>query len=795
MKMKEIEEKRVSALNCVRCLLLGALAMALLTLHNCDAAVVMDGDSLPLGASLTGNQTLISKNGTFALGFFNPDGTNNWYLAIWYAKISQMTTVWVANRETPVKQMPGILKLTRDGHLSLFDSDGRSVWSTDNELKASRALILESGNFVVVGHNKSEIIWESFGHPGDTWLPEMFHWKGLKLTSWRSSVDPAPGSFSFGMDPSPGKTEYILVYNKTVPFWSSGEWKDDHFTNLPEMPITNGVNISFVKISPTRMSFVYTLQSKSQMVRAVLHTSGTVRTYMWIESSSRWSLIWSLPHEQCAVYDVCGAYGVCTDTNVQSCSCLQGFIPKDQRSWDSEEWSASGCVRRSPLQCSSATDDFREFTDKSLPRGDRAEEEAEQTLQGCKSRCLKNCSCTAFAVTNSITPVCELWFGDLLNVRDSSNGQSFYVRLAISDLLQSSSSNKRGRGRPILLLAVAASVTVTILLILLAILWRRKALLKKRWEDDSLPSSSLRTFSYKELQIATDNFRHKLGSGAFASVFKGSLPDNSLVAVKELEEDSRHAEKQFRAEISTIGMVSHVNLVRLRGFCCEGHRRLLVYEYVSKGSLSSLLFSTNLSSELQWKTRFQIALGTARGLVYLHEECSDRIIHCDIKPENILLDENLCPKVADFGLAKSVGRDLSRVLTTTRGTRGYLAPEWITGLPITPKVDVSSFGKTLLEIISGRRNLDLNAEESSMLFFPTWAATQVNKGSAEIAGTVDSRIANNADMEEVRRCIIVGLLCIEEEEDVRPSMAEVVQMLEGTMDAHPPQIQTPELLL
>ena len=282
-----------------------------------------------------------------------------------------------------------------------------------------------------------------------------------------------------------------------------------------------------------------------------------------------------------------------------------------------------------------------------------------------------------------------------------------------------------------------------------------------------------------ELKIATRNFRTKLGSGGFGSVFKGSLTDGTLVAVKTLGSSTRQHGKQFRAEISSLGNIQHVNLIRLRG----ASRRLLVYDYMPNGSLNSLLFtadSKTKSKVLNWKTRLQIALGTARGLVYLHEECRDRIIHGDVKPENILLDSNFSPKLADFGLAKLVDRDFSRVLTTTRGTRGYLAPDWISGVPITSKVDVYSFGITLLEILSGRRSLDLTVQESSQYYFPTWAATQVCQG--KIIDIVDEAIAAEADVEEVRRVGIVGLLCIEREEEKRPSMEQVVRMLEGKMD-------------
>ncbi|GLJ15648.1 hypothetical protein SUGI_0257440 [Cryptomeria japonica] len=305
--------------------------------------------------------------------------------------------------------------------------------------------------------------------------------------------------------------------------------------------------------------------------------------------------------------------------------------------------------------------------------------------------------------------------------------------------------------------------------------------------------SFLRMFSYKEMKIATRNFRSKLGSGGSGSVFKGSLQDGTLVAVKKMQ-GSRQDEKQFRAEISSLGNIQHVNLVRLRGFCAQGSKRLLIYDYMPNGSLNSLLFTSNSTSKkkvLDWKTRFEIALGTARGLLYLHEECRCCIIHSDVKPENILLDGDSSPKLADFGLAKLMGRDLSRVLTTTRGTRGYLAPEWISGLPITPKVDVYSFGMTLLEIISGRRNLDLTVQDSSLYYFPPFAATQIQQGKT--INIVEEGIAEAADMEEVGRSCVVALLCIQEDDEVRPSMRQVVQMLEGKMEPRTPHVPSSPL--
>lgn len=230
-----------------------------------------------------------------------------------------------------------------------------------------------------------------------------------------------------------------------------------------------------------------------------------------------------------------------------------------------------------------------------------------------------------------------------------------------------------------------------------------------------------------------------------------------------------------------------MNLVRLLGFCIEGSQRLLVYEYMPNGCLSSFLFKKSQRNHeqhklLNWKTSFSIAVGTARGIVYLHEECKDRIIHCDIKPENILLDANFCPKVADFGMAKLLGREYSKVLTTMRGTRGYLAPEWLSGLPITVKADVYSFGITLLEIIAGQRNMD-KVSESSEVYFPAWAATHISRGNA--MEVLDKELLNDADPEEVKRAAIVAGWCIQDDEDARPSMSKVLQILEGIVDVPP----------
>ncbi|GLJ37583.1 hypothetical protein SUGI_0763720 [Cryptomeria japonica] len=512
--------------------------------YNCHPLTV-GGDSIALGASLTGNQSIVSKNGTFELGFFCPNGTNNWYIGIWYAQMSNKTIVWVANRETPIRNKLGVLNLTTDGYLKLYDSDGRSIWSTRKNQKAiaSKAMILDSGSFVMLGANNiSEIVWESFLYPADTWLSGMKMWKGMKLTSWKSSLDPAPGPFSLEMDPAPSKTQFLLVYKDNITYWSTEEWVVDHFSGMPDMLnnfASETFRLPFVKISPTKMYFTYIQISKFDIVqRLVLYKTGDVRSFYHYNSS--WINIWSVPKDLCFVYDICGAYGACNRNNLQFCSCLEGFKPKDKRAWFLQDWWSSGCLRSSPLYCSpinGTTDGFLQKNDISLAKEKAVSYSQYPTLPTCRSACLENCSCKAFDLTNSTPPICRMWFGDLFNVRVASNSQPVFLRMAASELQQSISNGGSNQGRVLSIsLPVSTAFILVLAFLVIIFLLRRRGMLGKGgdMEGHELLSASLRTFTYKELRIATNNFRDKLGKGAFGSVFKGSLPDDTLVAVKKL---------------------------------------------------------------------------------------------------------------------------------------------------------------------------------------------------------------------------------------------------------------------
>uniref|UniRef100_A0A8R7QXX1 non-specific serine/threonine protein kinase n=1 Tax=Triticum urartu TaxID=4572 RepID=A0A8R7QXX1_TRIUA len=294
-------------------------------------------------------------------------------------------------------------------------------------------------------------------------------------------------------------------------------------------------------------------------------------------------------------------------------------------------------------------------------------------------------------------------------------------------------------------------------------------------------------FTYRELQDATNNFSNKLGQGGFGSVYLGTLPDGSRIAVKKLEGIGQ-GRKEFRSEVTIIGSIHHIHLVKLRGFCAEDSHRLLAYEYMAKGSLERWIFRTKEDDPLlDWDTRFNIALGAAKGLAYLHQDCESKIIHCDIKPENFLLDDNFLVKVSDFGLAKLMSREQSHVFTTMRGTRGYLAPEWITNYAISEKSDVYSYGMVLLEIISGRKNFD-PVEGSEKAHFPSFAFKKLEEG--DLREILDSKLRYNDKDERLEIAIKVALWCIQEDFYQRPSMSKVVQMLECVCDVPQPPMSS-----
>lgn len=296
----------------------------------------------------------------------------------------------------------------------------------------------------------------------------------------------------------------------------------------------------------------------------------------------------------------------------------------------------------------------------------------------------------------------------------------------------------------------------------------------------------LKIYRYTEVKKMTENFKDKLGQGGYGGVFKGKLPDGLLVAVKVLKESKSNGE-EFVNEVASISRTSHVNIVNLLGFCYEGAKRALIYEFMSNGSLEKYTYEENPSTancKLGLETLHDIAIGIARGLEYLHRGCNTRILHFDIKPHNILLDETFCPKISDFGLAKICPRKESIIsMMGARGTAGYIAPEVFCRNfgGVSHKSDVYSYGMLVLEMVGGRKNICVSVDNTSEIYVPHWIFKRLELGEElGVDGT-----ANAEDNQLVRKMVVVSLWCIQTDPSNRPPMSRVVEMLQGTLDSLP----------
>ncbi|GKB90611.1 protein kinase-like domain, concanavalin A-like lectin/glucanase domain protein [Tanacetum coccineum] len=289
-------------------------------------------------------------------------------------------------------------------------------------------------------------------------------------------------------------------------------------------------------------------------------------------------------------------------------------------------------------------------------------------------------------------------------------------------------------------------------------------------------------FSYSQIKKITNTFKVKLGQGGFGSVYRGELSNGNLVAVKVLSQLKGDG-KDFVNEVASVGRTSHVNIVSLVGFCLEGRQRALIYEFMPNGSLEKFIYGRGPSSNshLGWEKLHQIAIGIARGLEYLHRGCNIRILHFDIKPHNILLDQDFCPKISDFGLAKLFSEKRSMMsMTNMRGTPGYIAPELFSrsfGV-VSHKSDVYSYGMMILEMVGGRKNIEVEVNNTSEIYFPHWIYKKVELHEEQLGL---HGIGSDEENEMVRKMIVVGLWCIQTNPLSRPTITKVLEMLEDDL--------------
>ncbi|KAF8045753.1 hypothetical protein N665_4467s0001, partial [Sinapis alba] len=338
---------------------------------------------------------------------------------------------------------------------------------------------------------------------------------------------------------------------------------------------------------------------------------------------------------------------------------------------------------------------------------------------------------------------------------------------------------------------VAIVVVLVVVIALGFVLWRRRGVFKSfttESVDDITTSGSLQ-FEFKTIEAATSNFHsnNRLGHGGFGEVYKGTLPNGTQVAVKRLSKKSGQGEEEFKNEVFLVAKLQHKNLVRLLGFSVKGEEKILVYEFLRNKSLDHFLFDPKKSSQLDWTRRYNIIEGITRGIMYLHQDSRLTIIHRDLKASNILLDEDLNPKIADFGVARNFSVDQTEA-TTGRvvGTFGYMPPEYVTSGQFSTKSDVYSFGVLVLEIIGGKKNSSFNEADGSISNLVTYVWRLWNNES--LVEMIDPTIKEKYDRNEVIRCIHIGLLCVQENPADRPTMSTIFRMLTNTsITLHMPQ--------
>lgn len=745
-------------------------------------------------------QTIISVSQSFELGFFSPGTSNYRYVGIWYKK-SPGTVVWVANRNKPLTDKSGVLTIDNRGNLVLLDQTKNTIWSSNvsSIIAGPEAQLLDSGNLVVrdngSGRNTESYRWQSFDQPFDTLLPGMKLGWDLRsgqeryLTSWRSINDPSPGDITYRLDIR-GLPQLFIVVGSAKKV-RSGPWNGVFFGGTPK--VHNSVFEPILVRNEDEIYYTYRLVNNSVSSRLTLNQSGAVERLVMYGQKSEWATIYSVPVDTCENYRQCGDNAICRVRKSPICECLQGYRSIPEEELDIQNFYGSRkCETRLTLDCRSG-EGFLKLPGVKLPDLLEFRLVESMNLKECQAECFKNCSCSAFANSNISGggSGCLMWFGNLIDIREQSGstiGQDIHIRVPASELESARSSKRKKMLRTALVASMSTLIGIFVSGLILCICWRKikKKVGMDRWKEDM----DAPLFDLDTIATATNNFAPTsiIGAGGFGSVYKGILLTGQEIAVKKLSMNSGQGVEEFRNEVVLIAKLQHRNLVGLLGSCIHREERMLIYEYMPNKSLDYFIFDQERSALLGWKERFDIILGIARGLLYLHQDSKLQIVHRDLKPSNVLLDSNLIPKISDFGLARISGDDGKE--TRTRrviGTYGYMAPEYAIDGKFSVKSDVFSLGVLLLEITSGKKNRGfVHPDHHHNLLGHAWLLW--NEGRA--SELIDAGLEYSSEKSQLLRCIQVGLLCVQKLPEDRPVMATVVFML-ANEEAALPQPQQP----
>ncbi|CAJ2678390.1 unnamed protein product [Trifolium pratense] len=745
-------------------------------------------NSITQNESIKDGSTLVSDGLKFEMGFFSLNDSSSRYVGIWYHNVTS-AYVWVANREKPIKNREGSITIKNDGNLVVIDGENNEIWSNRE-----------------VGKD----IWQSFEDPTDTYLPGMKVpasggngiGKDATFCSWKSENDPSFGNYSMSVDSE--ASPQIVIKEGEKRRWRSGYWDGRVFSGVPNMTGSYLFGFRLNTDDKGERYFVYEALNTTDKIRFLISYDGFEKQFRWNENEKKWNVLQSEPFKKCEFYNSCGSFAVCDDSDSSLCKCIKGFEPRDMNGWKNGNWS-KGCKRMTPLKSerssnsSGGEDGFLVQRDLKLPDFAHLVNAVD-----CEGNCLKNSSCTAYA--NTIGIGCMVWFGELVDFQRLENyGNTLNIRLADSDLGDGGKKTKIG----IILGVVGGLICLGIFVWLL---WRFKRKLKVSSTSTSningepskspnlllsaelsgpvglspqgSPLNNAEFFNFSIIVIATNNFseENKLGQGGFGPVYKGKLPGGVEIAVKRLSRQSNQGSDEFKNEMMLIAKLQHRNLVRLLGCSVEGEEKLLVYEYMPNKSLDRFLFDPVKQTILDCTKRFEIIEGIARGLLYLHRDSRLRIIHRDLKASNILLDENMNPKISDFGLARIFGGNQNEENTArVVGTYGYMSPEYAMEGLFSVKSDVYSFGVLLLEILSGRKNTSFRDSYDPSLIGYAWRLWNEER----VMELLDPSIRDSSPKSKALRCIHIGMLCVQDSASNRPNMSSVVLMLESEATALP----------
>nr|XP_043635400.1 G-type lectin S-receptor-like serine/threonine-protein kinase At1g67520 [Erigeron canadensis] len=658
--------------------------------------------------------------------------------------------LWVANRNNPIPDIYGKLMIDVHGELRILSGEATvlDLFSPDSlVIRNASARLLDSGNFVLQelypDGSAKRVLWQSFDYPTDTLLPGMKLGINLKtghrwsLTSWRSHELPANGSFTLAVDSNNGTDQVVFLRRGNI-YWKSGPWQDGRFVNLNQSSdpdehsyyISNETEISFSYLTKTYNSFPY------------------VRIYPdgMYSGKSGFKL-------KCqSVNDPPG----CTEVEFEKLKCRKGYYISETYGYVFEE----------------------EYI---------YDESYNLSLYDCKRICWSNCSCVAYTYATRNLVGCKTYSKMRYNPAEADRDTKYFAIMFLEE--ERKMWNRRKLIWLIIGIGSLAPALLSCYLVDKKLHVRGKAMKIQKQSlhqltgfynavpTDMKMKSEVHYFTFQSISSATDSFSstNKLGEGGFGEVYKGILVDGQEVAVKRLSRNSGQGVKEFKNEIELIAKLQHTNLVKLLGCCFEKEEKILVYELMPNSSLDSFLFDPRKKGLLKWKKRFLIIDGIAQGLVYLHKFSRLRVIHRDLKANNILLDADLNPKISDFGMAKLFGQNDSGAKTSRIvGTRGYMPPEYMMEGNVSTKTDVFGFGVLLLEIVSGKINHgSYDLEHPLNLPGHAWELWNEGRGLE----LMDPILEDSCSRIEVMKCIHVGLLCVQDHEADRPTMSEVIYML------------------